>query len=340
MASLDPFLTSNAFNMSSLTGSINDMPNMYGRIRELGVFNRVVRATTRSVMIDEQNGVLNLLPTMPPGSPGSLAKPPTRKVHSLTVPQIPHDDELLPEQYMGIRAFGSESEMAGVVQVVNDKLEVMRAKHAITLEHLRMGAIKGTILDADGSTIYNLHTVFGPTLKVVDFLLGTATTNIIAKTHEVLRHIEDNLRGEMMTNVHALVSSEFWDKFIVHANVVKAYQNWSAAGEVLGGDMRKGFRFGGILWEEYRGTATDGAGNARRFIAATEGHAFPVGTADTFVQIWAPADFLETANTPGQELYAKQEPKKFGRGIDIHTQSNPLPICKRPAVLVKVHTSN
>jgi hypothetical protein len=34
-------------------------------------------------------------------------------------------------------------------------------------------------------------------------------------------------------------------------------------------------------------------------------------------------------------LYAKQEPRKFGRGTDLHTQSNPLPICLRPEVLVK-----
>ncbi|WP_458695370.1 major capsid protein [Wolbachia endosymbiont of Phyllotreta cruciferae] len=33
----------------------------------------------------------------------------------------------------------------------------MRNKHAITLEHLRMGALKGIILDADGSELLNLY---------------------------------------------------------------------------------------------------------------------------------------------------------------------------------------
>ena len=37
----------------------------------------------------------------------------------------------------------------------------------------------------------------------------------------------------------------------------------------------------------------------------------------------------------GLPLYAKQEPRQFGRGTDVHTQSNPLPICLRPEVLVK-----
>jgi hypothetical protein len=82
--------------------------------------------------------------------------------------------------------------------------------------------------------------------------------------------------------------------------------------------------------------ATDADGNVRRFIAANEGHCFPIGTLGTFTTYFAPADFNETANTLGQPLYAKQEPRKFERGTDLHTQSNPLPMCLRPAVLVKL----
>ena len=48
----------------------------------------------------------------------------------------------------------------------------------------------------------------------------------------------------------------------------------------------------------------------------------------------------QTANTLGRPPYAKQEPRKFDRGTDLHTQSNPLPMTHRPAVLVKLLTSN
>ena len=41
-------------------------------------------------------------------------------------------------------------------------------------------------------------------------------------------------------------------------------------------------------------------------------------------------------NTIGQPLYAKQEPRKLDRGTDLHTQSNPLPMCHRPGVLIKL----
>jgi hypothetical protein len=261
-----------------------------------------------------------------------------RKVRSFNIPHIPHDDVILPQEYDGIRAFGSENEPAALAQVMNDHLQSMRNKHAITLEHLRMGALKGVILDADASTIYNLFTEFGITRKTVDFAMEDTSpvTDVAAKCREVIRHIEDNLKGEIMTEVRALVSAEFFDLLIAHASVVKFYVNWQGAAQLSGIDPRKGFSFGGIVFEEYRGVATDGDGNSRRFIASGEGHAFPMGTMNSMETLFAPADFLETVNTLGLELYAKQEERKFGRGIDIHTQSNPLPICYRPGVLVRL----
>ena len=55
--------------------------------------------------------------------------------------------------------------------VVNDRLAMMAMKHDATLEHLRIGAIKGQILDADGTTIlYDLFDEFGVSQQAeVDF---------------------------------------------------------------------------------------------------------------------------------------------------------------------------
>ena len=332
----NPFDTP-AFNMTALTTAINILPNTYGKMEQIGLMPaKPVRF--RQIAVEEKNGVLNLLPTMPVGSPGTEGKRGKRKLRSFAVPHIPHDDVVLPEEVQGIRAFGSENEALALADVITDHLQSMRNKHGITLEHLRMGALKGVILDADGSALYDLYSEFGITAKTVNFVLGTATTNVKGKCLEVLRHVEDNLRGEFMTRVHALVSPEFFDALTSHAKVEKAYERWME-GAALRNDMRSGFTFGGITFEEYRGQATDPDGNVRRFIADGEGHCFPLGTVETFATYFAPADFNETANTLGQPLYAKQEPRKFERGTDLHTQSNPLPMCHRPGVLVKITSS-
>ena len=201
-----------------------------------------------------------------------------------------------------------------------------------------MGALKGIILDADGSTLYNLYDEFGITSKTINFALATDNTNVRQKCVDTLAHIEENLRGEFMTSVRCLCSPEFFEKLIAHPKVEKAYENFQQ-GAILRDDVRAGFTFGGIVFEEYRGQATDGNGATRRFIAAGEAHAFPVGTIDTFGTYVAPADFNETVNTLGQPLYAKQDSRKFERGTDLHTQSNPLPMCHRPGVLVKLTMS-
>jgi hypothetical protein len=334
----NPF-TLPAFNTVSLTAAINILPNNYGRIREMNLMPGK-GILTRTVLIEEKAGVLTLLPTAPLGAPGTVGKSGKRKVRSFAIPHIPHDDVIHPSEMQGIRAFGSEDQTQGLSIVVNDKLQAMRNKHAITLEHLRVGALKGIILDADGTTLYNLYTEFGIEAKEVDFVLGTAGTNVLAKCMEVRRHIEANLQGEVMMGVRALVDQSFYDKLVSHANVKAAYANYQLASDRLGGDLRKGFTFGNITFEEYVGTASDPDGAARKFIANDEGHAFPEGTMDTFGTSYAPGDFIEAVNTIGLEVYAKMEPRKFGRGADIHTQSNPLPICRRPSVLVKIKTSN
>jgi len=324
-----------AFSMSSLTAAINIIPNRFGRIEALKIFpDKPVR--TRQVMVEEQNGVLNLLPTMPVGAPGTVGTRGKRAMRSFVVPHIPHDDVVLPEEVQGIRAFGSETEMETIASVMARHLQTMRNKHAITLENLRMGALKGVILDADGSVIYDLFREFDITPAVINFELANANSNVKKACANVLRHFEDNLKGEFMTGVHCLCSPEFFDALTDHGKVKDAFA-YSQQRAVLIDDMRAGFTFGGVTFEEYRGQATDMNGITRRFIAAGEAHAFPLGTVDTFSTYYAPADFNETANTLGQALYAKQEPRKFERGTDLHTQSNPLPMCHRPGVLVKLN---
>ena len=325
------------FSMASLTAAINLLPNRYGRLEQLDIFPaRPVR--TRQIIVEEYAGRLNLLPTRAPGSPGTVGERVQRHLRSFVIPHIPHDDVVLPEEVQGLRAFGSESELETVAGVMARHLETMRNKHAITLEHLRMGALKGIILDADGSTLYNLYDEFGIAPKSINFALITDSTNVRQKCVDTLAHIEQNLLGEFMTGVRCLCSQEFFEKLIAHPKVEKAYELFQQ-GAVLRDDVRAGFTFGGIVFEEYRGQATDGNGATRRFIAAGEAHAFPVGTIDTFGTYVAPADFNETVNTLGQPLYAKQDARKFERGTDLHTQSNPLPMCHRPGVLVKLTMS-
>ena len=333
---LNPF---SVYSNADLAQSINIVPNSYGRLNQLNLFP-VKGVMTRTITIEEQNGVLAMLPSGEYGGQSTAGKQGKRNVRTFQIPHIPHDELILASEIQDIRAFGGDG-MASLDSLVNQKLATARAKHDITLEFLRMGALKGTIVDGDGSTtLFNLYAEFGITQKNVDFLLGTAGTDVRAKCAEVVRHIEDNALGENIGNVHCLVSQEFMDKLTNHANVKAAYANWNAAQSRLGGDVRAGFEFGGIMFEEYRATATNGAGTTTRFIASNDGHAFPLGTLNTFNTFAGPADFVDSVNRLGQVYYAKIAPIEFDRGYKLHTQANVLPICARPALCVRVTSSN
>ncbi|MCU6432633.1 major capsid protein [Undibacterium sp. Jales W-56] len=323
-----------AFSMTALTTAINLLPNNYDRLERMNLFPPKPQRF-RSITVEEKNGVLTLLPTMPVGSPGTVGVRGKRKVRSFSIPHIPHDDVILPEEVQGIRAFGSESEIQTVAGVMAEHLQTMRNKHAITVEHLRFGALKGQILDADGSTIYDLFDEFGITQKVFTFTLSDPDFDVKKACLDVTRYVEDNLEGERMSGLLSFVGEDFYDALTGHDQVLEAYNRWQD-GQALRSDMRSGFAFAGITFEEHRGRAVGTGNSVRRFVGKGEGYTFPLGTMDTFATYYAPADFNETANTVALPLYAKQEPRKFDRGTDLHTQANPLPLCHRPALLVKL----
>lgn len=333
---LNPFDTG-GYDLATMTQAVNILPNSYGRVRSLGLFvPEPVR--TKTIIVEELNGHLTLLQTQPNGAPAPRARHAKGKLRSFIIPHIPYEDQIFPDDIQGVRQGGTGSDAEVLQNVMTGRLTTMRSSHAITEEHLMCGAMKGTILDADGSVIYNLFTEFGITQKAVTFALLTDTTDVAGKCRQVIRHIEDNLMGDVMTGVHCLCGEEFFDALIIHPNVEKFYLNHAKAIELAGGgqDPRKGFSFGGITFEEYRGKATDPSdGTVRSFIGVADAHFFPVGTQGSFKIHYAPANYMETVNTFGQPLYAKQTMDPKGRFIDINTESNPLPLCRRPALLVK-----
>jgi len=331
---LDIF-NSQAFSMVALTEAINMVPNMYGRVRELNIFP-IKPVNTTTVAIEIKNNVLNLIPTQPRGGPANQNVTGKRQLKSFRIPHIPLEDLILADEVQNIRAFGTENQLQAVMNLVNERQIEIVNKFAITLEYLRNGALKGEVLDADGVTVlYNWFTEFGITQESVDFALATEDTNVAAKVLAVKRHIEDNLLGDTMTKIHAFCSPEFWEALVSHPSVIEAYQFYQGVNNQRD-DLRKGWEYQGVVFEEYRGQAEDAEGNARKFVPANEAIFFPEGTQNTFRTFVAPADFIETVNTMGLPLYSKLAiDKDFQRHVKIHAQSNPLPICMRPAVLVQ-----
>ncbi len=323
-----------AFNAVSMTTAINIIPHQPRRIGQMKLFVPAGIPTT-TASIDFKNGVLTLLSTKARGEAANQMPRGGRNARSFPVPHIPVDDVVQPDDIQNIRAFGSGSVLEAVASVVNERLTSMRDSLEATIEHLRVGALKGAILDYDGTTVlFDVFTEFGVTQKVVDFILGTGTTKVKTKCLEVKRHVESVLGSATYDHVHCFCSESFFDKLISHDEVKAAYDRHQS-GSFLRDDNRNGFKYAGIVFEEYRGKV----GNVD-FIADGDARFFPVGVQSLYKQWNAPGNFMQAANTIGKPLYARQIVRPDGSGVDLKTEANPLPMCTRPGVLVRGHTSN
>ena len=64
---INPF-DAGGYTLAEMTTAINILPNVYTRLGAMGLF-RFEGITQRSVIIEQAEGVLNLLPTVPLGGP-------------------------------------------------------------------------------------------------------------------------------------------------------------------------------------------------------------------------------------------------------------------------------
>jgi hypothetical protein len=340
MPVLNPFdLSSQGFSLAETVEAINLLPNRYSRINELGIFSDI-SLSQRVAIIEIKNNSLTILPTTPWGAPGPTSGGTSRRIQSLVVPHTSWEDTVLAADVMGVRAFGTDSTLETIQQKVLEKFQLAKDLFDITDEYRKICALKGIVLDADGTTaLFNSYTSFGITKKTITFKFSDTAANIPDRVLDIRRYMEDNLLGETMQSIHVFVGPDFYRQLINHPSVKSIWQNWAGAPMRLATDLRRGFELEGIVFEEYRGIVPkpDG-GTPIKFLDDDKGVAIPIGTSSTFKRFLAPADYVDTVNTIAKPYYALQRPMDDGRGIRLFAQSNSLPICTRPGLLVEVKT--
>jgi hypothetical protein len=332
MATFDIF-NDDAFQVSQLTQTIVDIPRVPTRLGDLGIFQEY-GITTTTMMIERKGSNLQLVPTAPRGGVGQTLESETRKLIPVATVHLPQRDSILADVVQGVRAFGSETEVQAMSQVVRQRLDKMKANLDLTHEYQRVGALKGLILDADGSsTILNLYTLFGMT-QVTQFW-NIATTGTTADPKELCvklkRAIREKLGGRSFARVRVECSVGFFDKLIAHANMKKAWDLWQQGQFGRTDQSESDFEFGGVVFHIYEG----GVGGTD-FIEDGFAYAYPEGVRGMFQTAFAPADYMETVNTNGLPYYAKQEVLPFNKGVMLESQSNPVHLNTLPEAVIKL----
>ena len=326
------------FEVTDLTEELNLIPNTWGLLNELGIF-REEGVAQNTITVEASEQTISVIPDAVRGARNTVNTDDTRKIYAFALPHFPLDDYVTPQDLQGKRAYGSDAADTEAA-VIARKLERIRRNHAVTLEAARTFAItNGAVYAPNGTVVGNYYTTFGITRKEVDFVLGTPGTSVNSKIEEVIAHIQDNtLSGEVVTGVVMLCSPEFFNKLIEHAAIKEAYKYYASVQEPLRQrttGLYRRFMHAGIEFIEYRGSY-----NGQRLIPAGDAYALPMGTADTFITYFGPANKLSLVNTIGQPAYVFQYRDPKDEGILLQSESNHLSLVRRPGSVVRAYSSN
>lgn len=338
-----------AFSVISLTDALNRPIFQPGRIGTMALFQEI-GISTIDVALEERGGVLALVQPTPRGGPGISIPKPLGRVRVVRAPHFQIDDGVMAEEVQGRIAWGSDIQnlqMQTVMDKVTERMMIHRASHEVTIEYNRMGAVKGVVVYADGSTL-DLFEFFGITqAPVIYFDLPNPATVVAppgpvitgalrALVQGIIRAMAKALGGLPFTGVYCLCGDNFFDYLVAHPEIRQTYINTPMALQLRqpyianGGQTWGSFDFGGVTFENYRGYIGD-----TDFIGPNDAHFFPTGVPGLFKTFLAPADYIETVNMVGQRLYAKQFPMPNDKGVNFETQGNWLNVCLRPQALFK-----
>lgn len=318
------------FGVTSLTAAINEDHAVPGQLNQSGLFQEE-GITTTTFQIEKDGMTLALVPSQSRGGPGKVVNSDKRSTIPFNTIHLPEIANIMADEVQNVRQFGSENGLQTVQGVVNSRLKKMRAQIDATIEHLKVGALTGNVVDADGSTsLLNIYSAFGISQSTFATSLNTTTTKMGDKCRALWDQVEDAMNGMPFTGIDVYCGRDFYNKLVGHGSVETAYQRWNDGQFLRGEGNNNAFSFGEIRWIKYRGQV-----GGTRFIGDTDAYAVPTGGAG-FIGRYAPANYTETVNTVGLPYYSKMEALQFGKGYAVEAQSNPIFLPTNPKGIFKL----
>lgn len=340
------------FDSVTLTEEVNLIANDYGMLNALNLFPSEP-ITTTVVGIHRVGNQLRVLPAMPRGARGAEQPADKENIFYLEVPHFPVPDAIGPADIQNKAAIVAGRPVPMTVEMATmKKLIKLRRRHGITREYLRFAALKGLVKDGNGRTLVDLYAFFGITKTTIDLELGTAGTNIVGKLEDIRTSVLTNAAGDTVSRVEAVIGSSLMGRLLQHPKFEKYWLNTPAALEImklertnLGQDFGRTIDTGTLLLRESVGQVPvknpgTGAIENEALMATTLGIAYPAGTSDMFTTYDAPPHHIDHVNQPGEEIFISEKILDHGEGIELKSQSNALPIVKRPEALVEIISSN
>lgn len=331
MATFDIF-NNDAFSVSRLSQTITDIPEVPTQLGDKGIFTEYGINTT-VLMIERQGSALKLIPSAPRGGVREPVALGPRKLFPLQAIHLPASWSVLADEVQGVRAFGSETEVDQMSKLIARKLAVVRGSMDLTHEYQRVGALKGIVLDADGSTLLDVYEAFGMVQRTLFWNIATANAGDPKAAIQGLKaEIRAKLGGRAYRKIRVICSAGFFAKLTSNAKVEKAFERYQDGAYMRQDQLALAdWEFLDVIFEVYHGGVA-----GQDFIEDGYAYAYPEGVPGMFQSAFAPGDYMETVNTEGLPFYAKQELMSFNKGVMGEAQSNPLHFNSLPECVIRL----
>lgn len=319
-----------AFSIRHLSDYFNDKEPTPSHLGDLGIFEEK-GITSRMFAVEQKSGQLSLVPSKAPdGNPTAVTGNKGKRIPFETI-RLPLEATIHTGEVSGARQLGTEDQVKTLQGEIQERQDDMQASLDATHEHHRIGAIKGEILDADGTTVLaNLYDKFEITQSTFETGFGTASTNVHKKSLELLNLLGKKMRGVYFQGAYVICGENFFPTFATHANVKDAFARYQG-GQHNFSDPRGGFMFANMIWAQYHGSVGD-----YDFVGADEAYVIPMGTRGMFKTYFSPMDHEAVVGEKGRAYYTSIERLKHGKGYEVLQESNIFCLNRKPEGVIKL----
>lgn len=315
MMEINDIFHSDPFNRVDMVEAINIAPGIPTRIGSMGLFGQARGTLTPDIAVKVNKKNHLLIQTAARGSDPEFNSTDPKEIKLVRAPHLPQKDAIMADEL--IRAYHADS----LEVEVNDKLQDMRTNHDLTHEWHMLGAIRGQVLDANGTdVVYDWYKIFDLTRKVFLF-----TTDVYALCEDIKRWVSMSLGFSVTGGIHVFVEAEGFRKITRDTQVLADYNRLDLSGHARKNHAFNSAELYGVTFEEYTGYFDD----TTPFVPANRGIGFPTG-AGIFRRYNAPAPQTSAINQRGLPFYVTRKILDHEAGIEMKTNTNPLFMNTRP----------
>jgi hypothetical protein len=332
----------NSFEVVDSTRELNTLPQTWTLLGDSGLFKDEF-LSQNTVTFQESKGSIAIVKDQVRGSKPQTTTNDTRKIHSYSLTHHPLMDALYPDDIAGKSAYNDLSVADTEAAALLRKMQKIQKSFDITKEIARFQTITtGAAWAPNGTIVANFYSDFGFTRNEVDFVLGTATTEVLAKCEAIVRGFQDSATdGLIINSVTGYASPAFFAKLVQHAKVTQThiYQQvgqYNITQQRAGGmGLYRKLSFGNINFIE---VPTVLAGQA--LVPAGDCYFVAESDDDSFVTYYGPANRFGLVNTMAMPSYLWQFRDPRGTEITLEAEMNMLSCLRRPNLVARGYSSN